>query len=151
MDTFNPETFLNTVEVGANSTSFEPIPDGEYLAHIPFDDSSLKPRVTNKGQLVLDITWELLDEALKAKLDRTKVTVRQSLFIDQTPQGTIDRSKGKNVQLGRLREALGQNDPLKPWQPSDLRGAGPAKIKVSSRLGDDGTVYNDVKAVAPAT
>lgn len=148
MSTFDPNTFLSTEEAGALSTTFEPIPDGEYEAMIGAGDEALKPRVTQSGRHILDVTWELNDEALRERLGREKLTVRQSLFLDMTSQGTLDRGTGKNVQLGRLREALGQNDPSKPWSPMMLRGAGPAKIRITQRAGDDGvTIYNDVKAV----
>jgi hypothetical protein len=148
MSAFDPDSFLNQAEAGANSTSFEPIPDGEYVAMIGSDEKAVTPRQTNSGRLILDVTWEIDDMNLKTQLQRDKLTVRQSIFIDTTPQGTIDRGKGKNVQLGRVRDALGQNDPMKPWSPISLRGAGPAKIRVTQRSSEDGSqVYNDVKAV----
>lgn len=147
MSVFNPDTFLNQDEVGALSTSFEPIPDGEFEAHVGSGDDAVKARTTNTGRAILDVTWEIENQQLKEQLGRDKLTVRQSVFLDLTPQGTLDRGKGKNVQLGRLRDALGQNDPSRPWNPNMLRGAGPAKIRISQREAD-GNIYNDVKGVS---
>lgn len=147
MSVFDPSTFLNTQETGALSTSYDPIPDNEYSAFIGAGEEAVKARSTQSGQHILDVTWEITDPALAEQLGREKVTVRQSIFLDMTAQGTLDRGKGKNVQLGRLREALNQNDPSRPWSPLSLRGAGPAKIKVTSRTTDQG-VFNDVKAVS---
>lgn len=151
MSVFNPDAFMNEQAAGALSTSFEPIPDGEYKAMIGSDENAVKARTTSTGRAVLDVTWELFDPELAAKLGRDKLTVRQSVFLDITPQGGLDRGKGKNVQLGRIRDALNQNDPTKPWSPQQLRGAGPAVVRVTQRASEDGQViYNDVKGVSKA-
>lgn len=152
MSTFDPDSFLNETVDGALSTSPEPIPEGEYLAVIGSGDKAIQVRQTQKGSTILDITWEIQDGALAEQLGRQTITVRQSIFLDVTPQGTIDRAKGKNVQLGRLRAALHQNDPSKPWVFGHLKGAGPAMIKVGQRPNpeDETIIYNDVKGVVAA-
>lgn len=152
MSTFDPDSFLNEAVDGALSTAPEPIPEGEFLAVIGMDDKSIQVRQTAKGSTILDVTWEIQDGDLAEKLGRQKITVRQSIFLDMTPNNTLDRSKGKNVQLGRLRAALGQNDPMKPWTFGSLKGAGPAMIKVTQRTNpdDESIIYNDVKGVAAA-
>jgi hypothetical protein len=141
---FDLDTFMNSVTNEAGSTVLEPVPVGEYPATV--DD--LKPRNTKTGRLILDVIWNIEDDDLRAQLHRERVTVRQSVFIDTTPAGAIDFTKGKNVQLNRVREALGQNKEGEAWSPMQLRGAGPARITVSQRIDDDtGNVYNDVKQV----
>jgi hypothetical protein len=62
----------------------------------------------------------------------------------------MERGTGKNIQLGRVRAALGQNDENKPWKFSMLVGAA-AKIKVehSPNLKDPDSPYANVVAVAP--
>lgn len=149
MSTFDPDSFLNEQVDGALATSFEPIPEGEYPAVVSSGDKAFSVRQTEKGTVILDVLWEIQDHELMESLGRNPLTVRQSLFLDMTPYGTLDRGKSKNVGLGRLRAALGQNDPNKPWTFGSLKGAGPALIKVGQRLNpnDESVVYNDVKLV----
>ena len=151
MSTFDPNSFFNETVDGAFSTSPEPIPEGEYLAVIASGEKAVVVRNT-KSSVVLDIQWEIQDAELAESLGRSTVSVRQSIFLDTTSQGTLDRGKGKNVSLGRLRAALGQNDASKPWSFGMLRGAGPAMIRVTQRPNpeDETIVYNDVKGVTAA-
>jgi|SRR6185312_3459784 len=120
MSTFDPEQFLNTQHTEANDTKVIPVPPGEYLAQI----TKLTPRKikTKDGgeRLVMDVQWEIQDESVKKKLGLEKMFARQSVFLDLTEQGSIDFSKGHNIQLGRLREACGQNKAGKKWSPSML-------------------------------
>lgn len=147
MSIFDPDSFLTSAVTGANDTTMQPIPVGEYMGVI----DEVKPRQTKNGGAVLDIVWRLMDSALSAELGRDKITVRQSLFLDLTPSGTLDMSKGKNIGLGRVRSATGHNDPLKPFAPNMLMGS-QAKVKVTQRADKEkpDVIYNDVGAVAPA-
>ena len=142
MRTFNPDTFLNTETTEANSTSFTPIPEGEYPASV----KEIKPRSTESGKNILDVVWAVDDATVADVTGLPNPTVRQSIFLDITESGGLDIGKGKNVSLGKLREALGQNQSGKPWQPGMLIG-GVAKIKVSHRE-YDGQIFADVKGVA---
>ena len=152
MSVFDPDSFLNETVQGANATTFEPIPEGEYLAVVASGDKAVTVRQTEKGSVILDVTWEIQDAELAEQLGRQTLTVRQSVFLDMTEQNTLDRGKGKNVSLGRLRSALNQNDPNKPWAFGHLKGAGPAMIKVGQRMNpnDESIIYNDVKGVTSA-
>lgn len=146
---FDPNTFLDQQETGASSTYIEPIPAGEYTAVVRSTDVREIETKRGKSQ-ILDITWELQDQDLKVSLDRESVTARQSVFLDLTPEMRLDMGKGKNVQLGRVREALGQNDPGRPWSVRNLLGAGPVLIRITQRADDNDTdrIFNDVKAVS---
>lgn len=145
MSTFNPDTFLNAEVTGALDTVFLPVPAGEYQAAV----EKVAYRQTDKGNHILDITWLLRDDELMNSLGRDKITVRQSVFMDVTEQGSLDLSKGKNIQLGKVRDALGQNDPEKPWRPSYLVGA-TAMVTVTQRPdpNDPRNIYNDIKSIA---
>lgn len=147
---FNPDQFMNQQVTGALDTQYVPVPAGDYLALI--DD--VKPRKA-KESTILDISWLIggdqmtpTGKTVQQETNLPKNTVRQSLFLDLTSEGFLDVSKGKNIQLGQLRDALGQNDPAKPWGPSMLKGQ-PAKVSVSHRMADDGSgkIYTDVKNV----
>lgn len=141
MSTFNPDTFLNTEVTEANSTSYVPVPEGEFVASI----KEIKPRQA-KDKAILDITWAIDDEKVAAETGMANPTVRQSLFLDVTESGGLDFAKGKNIGLGKLREALGQNAPGRPWAPGMLLG-GVARVNVKHRLYED-QIFTDVKGVA---
>jgi hypothetical protein len=140
---FNVDAFTQTSVTESFSTATDPVPVGEYTGMLEKID---KPRVQGE-YIVWDLTWTVDDAALAAQLGRKKVTVRQSVFLDVTEAGNLDTSKGKNVQLGRLREALGQNAPGQAWAPSMMQGKA-AKIKVTHRTDADGNVRDQVSAVA---
>ena len=134
---FDPTSFMQDVVEGVGSTTLTPIPAGEYLALIGQGDKDVNPvpfqdKNTNEQRLRLDITFELVDDsgAIRAAIDGRDPKLTQGFFIDLIPNTfRLDMSKGKNVQLNRLREAVGQNTGS-GWSPPMLRGAGPLKISV---------------------
>jgi hypothetical protein len=146
MTTFNAEAFLNATAEGAMETRRTPIPDKPegYIAII--DD--LKPKMIN-DQVAVDIFWLIDDAALAEQLSLKKVTVRQTVFLDIDAYGKLEIGTNKNVQLGRVREAVGLNTPGKPFQLAMLKGAGPARIMVSNDPDkkDPTIIYDNVKAV----
>lgn len=146
MSTFNPDTFLNTETSDANATSYTPVPEGEFPAAI----KAVKPRVLTDGRAVLDITWSVDDEVARQETGMAEPSVRQTIWLDTTESGGLDFGKGKNVGLGRLREAVGQNQAGKPWAPGMLVGQ-VAKVKVGHSIDkrDNVTINADVKAVLP--
>ncbi len=146
MSTFNPETFLNAEISDANATAYTPCPEGEFNAAI----KAIKPRVLTDGRAVLDITWNVDDETARQETCMAEPTCRQTIWLDTTESGGLDFGKGKNVGLGRLREAVGQNQAGKPWAPGMLLGQ-VAKIKVAHSIDkrDNVTINADVKAVLP--
>ena len=149
MSNFDPTTFLDQNVSGANSTQFIPHPAGDFPAVI----SKLSPRQIesrqNPGtqQTIVDVTYETDDANAREVTGLAKPTVRQSLFLDLSDAGQLDMSKGKNVQLGRLREALGLNDPARPFAFSQLVGQ-PCMVKVTHNPSKDGReVYANVDTV----
>ena len=129
MSSFNPDTFLNTETNQANATAYTPCPEGEFTASI----KAIKPRVLTDGRAVLDLTWIVDDEEVRNETGMAEPSVRQTLWLDTTESGGLDFGKGKNVGLGRVREALDQNQSGKPWAPGMLVG-GVAKIKVTHSI-----------------
>lgn len=145
MSTFDVNNFMNASFNESNSTQSVPVPEGEYTAAIREADD-LKMRTTEKGSVILDVKWTLDAPELKDVTGYDTNTVRQSIFLDTTEAGGLDFGRGKNMQLGRLREALGQNVPGQPWSFASLVG-GVARITVKHRMVDD-AVYTDVRGVA---
>jgi hypothetical protein len=148
MSTFDPNTFLDMTTTDANSTKSTPVPVGEYVAFIEKVDARpwSKKDDPSKSGMALDLLWNIDDANVKALLEREKVTVKQGVMLDLTEAGGLDMGKGKNVSLGRLREAVGLNAPGQPFGFRMLEGR-PAKIVVSHRIDGD-NIYAEVKAVA---
>ena len=151
MSIFDPDQFANMTVMEANSTVSTPCPAGEYLAIV----KEFKARQWKKKDdpsvvgMALDILWSVEDQAVKAELDREEVIIKQGIMLDLTIEGGLDMGKGKNIGLGRLREATSLNTPGQPFAFSMLPGR-PAKIVVTHRPdpADTSIVYAEVKAVA---
>jgi hypothetical protein len=58
-----------------------------------------------------------------------------TVWLDVDDNGNLDTSEGRNVGLGRLRKALGQNEGA--WNPPMMKGKGPVMVKVSSSGGPE--------------
>lgn len=146
MSTFDPNSFLNTEVNEANATAYTPVPEGEYPASI----KKLTPRVLTDGRAVIDVSMVIDDADVREETGMAEPLVRYTLWLDLTDSGTLDFGKGKNVGLGRLRDALGQNISGKPWQPGMLIG-GVCKAKVTHSIDkrDGVTVQANVSAVSP--
>ena len=130
--TFNVESFGSAQFEGKGDTRrmSSAIAEGEYNAIIegPWGDVT-KIRV-EKGYPILDIQWRPSSPELQAKLGVEKLPlVRQSIFLDVTPQGGLDLGPFKNGDLNRLRDAIGLNADGQRWSFQDLVGKA-AKIKV---------------------
>ncbi len=148
---FDPSLFLDSQVTESNSTSTIPVPVGEYLAVVEKVDArqwTKKDDPTVSG-IALDITYSISDANVLALLGRDKATVKQGIMLDMTDAGGIDFGKGKNVGLGRLREAVDLNVPGQPFAFSMLVGR-MAKVNVAHRLYND-AIFADVKGVAKAS
>lgn len=153
---FDADTFMNTSLDAAFDTVIVPIPEGEYEAIIDdvaarqFQGKSIDENTGQPRQITtLDVTYRILDDRVAKEIGRDVARVKAGIFLDVTPEGQLDYGKGKNISLGRLREAVRQNDPNRPWMPGQLKGAGPVMIHVTQRTdpNKDGIIYNDVKSV----
>ena len=141
---FDIESFVHTESEAEVSTEYQPIPEGEYLAMIKPDSVEGKS-VGENQRPVLNLLWEIQDTEVTEAVGRN--TVRQTVWLDAKEDGTgLDFGKGKNVQLGRLLEAVGLRG--KAWSPKGLEGL-TAIINVKHRMVDDNT-YEDVKSVSAA-
>lgn len=144
---FDPNTFLNSTYEEANDTKIVPCPAGEYLAIA--DKVEVKPWTSRDGSssgLKLAILWDIQSDDAKAIVGRDSVKVPQDQMLDLTDTGALDMGKGRNVGLGRLREALGMNAPGEPFSMGAIQGR-MAKVVVSHRPnGED--LYAEIKKVA---
>lgn len=126
---FDPKLLLDAQQTEANSTVKIPIPAKEHLAVITAVDIRSGNK-DGKDWSFLDVTYDIDDPEVKALLGRDKVQLTQGVGLEFTAQGGLDYSKGRNVRLGRLREATGLNTPGQPFSFRMLVGK-PVKIVVS--------------------
>lgn len=147
--TFDPSTFMNTEVEGEMETRYTPIPANDYNANV--DEIDVRSVTTDQGEsIVLDVTYRIHAPDLATEMGMERLTVRQGIFLDIEANGSIALGANKNVKLGRLREAVGQNGPG-PWNFQMLVGAGPLVISVSTRPDkkDESIVYNNVDKTLP--
>jgi hypothetical protein len=147
--TFDPNSFLAQTFEGANDTSITPCPEGEFLAVADkVDMKQWSSKDGSKSGLKLTVLWDIQDDAVKAHCGRESVKVPQDVMLDLTDSGQLDMAKGRNVRLGRLREALDLNAPGRPFSFAMIQGR-MAKVKVGHRV-DGEDIYAEVRANARA-
>lgn len=145
--TFDADAFLSATFDVANSTARINIPEDEYTAVI--DDVKLEGGTSQTGRpwMRLDIKWAIDSDKAREVTGIPQPSVRQGIMLDLAEHGGLDMGKGRNVGLGRLRQAVGLNEPGKPFSFMMLKGR-VAKVRVSHRV-YEGQVYDDIKGVAP--
>ena len=146
---FDPNTFLNATFTEENDTKVIPVPAGEYLALAEkVDVKSWSSKDGSSSGIKLEILWDIQDDNVKALLGHDTVKCAQQQMLDLTDTGALDMGKGKNVGLGRIREALGLNKPGEPFSFGMIQGR-MAKVVVSHRTaGED--IYAEIKKIATA-
>lgn len=150
MSLFNPDTFLDQETGGPMSTERVLIPINTYH---PCYISEIKPAegIIKEGERAgqpwarMDFVWMIDDQNLRDELNRAQVKVTQGIMLDLDENGQIDTSKGKNVQLGKLRKALGINEGSTKWR--EFMGK-PATLQIGHEATNRGTTREVVLAVA---
>lgn len=157
MDTFDPDVFMNQTVDSALETDYRMCPEGVYQAMI--DDFTREAfglaKWTDKNdgsprsQPTFNCPFVILDEKAKAEVGREKVLVEARMFLDMNG-AQLDTGPNKNVLLGRIRNAVGQNS-SGSWTPSQLRGSGPLMVTVKHEPDrkDPAKKYARVTNVAP--
>ena len=95
--------------------------------------------------------FDIFDEALLNSLGRKQPIRVVSDWRLDVDAGRAASGPGKNIQLGRLRAALGQNTLGAAWSFAMLAGAGPLKVQVTHQPNqkDPSDPYVKVKSVSP--
>lgn len=150
---FDVNAFLNETIDGELDIKIIPIPEGAHMGQIGTGDKDVDvsrgiSQKNNKPWMRLDVRIRLTDPNLAQQLQREEVTARYSIMLDLNEEGKLDLRPQRNVNLGKLRDAVGQNRPG-PWSFMQLKGQ-PVKVQVKHRKADDGNVYSDVVAVTKA-
>lgn len=145
MSDFNPDNFLHQTTREELSTKRVVLPEGDYTGVV----EKVEAGATPKGTPYLELTWAIEHPELESEIGRTKSIARQTIWLDLTASGDLDTGKGRNVGLGRLREAIGQNKSGEAWAPSMIEGAAATvKIKHRADKNDAELKFEEVKAVS---
>lgn len=146
---FDPNEFMQqTVDTPSEGLQTEVIlfPAGEYRAMIDnFDGTAFErfeftyskgPNAGMPGSMTkLNLPFKVTDDPkLLQVLGKTEGTVRKPINLDFTPEGKLDFGTNRNIELNRVRAAVGQDQPG-PWTFTRLAGAGPVMIRVVHRTG----------------
>lgn len=146
---FDPKSFLSATLNEANSTKVIPLPIGETFGQITAMDIQTGEK-DGKSWYRLSATLEITDSEYLAKwqvagAEKAKIDYR--FLLDVNEGGGIAMGPGKNVKLGRLREAAGVNQPGKSL---DMMVGQIIRVSIGNRPdpNDPETIYADVTAVA---
>lgn len=151
---FNADDLKNFTTTQKGSTQIIPVPVGEWPAvigeNLEFRQAQGK-KDPSKYYTFMDCSMLVDSSEVRETTKREKPTVRFSCILDLTADGKgLDMGEGKNIQLNRLRDCVGQNTPGQPWSPSMLIGK-VLKVKVGHRPSETNPEdkFAEVEAVSP--
>jgi len=151
---FNPEELLHSGMNEASSTNIIPVPLGDWEGTL--GKPSFRQAVIKKGERIgdtmtfMDINISFHDNPeVVEECKRPKPSVRHSIILTLSEDGSgISEEEGENVDLGRLREACGMNEPGEDFTPAMLEGQRVViAIKHVPDEKDSDIIYANVKAV----
>jgi len=155
---FDPAELANIQIEGEMATKTTPIPEkgNPYPAQIREVTGRAGESTNNSGEarkwqsLVVSFNVEVGPD-IAAELGREPgapdPVSSMMLFLDLDESGTgLALGTNKNVKLGKLREAVGQNGPG-PWTPKMLEGQ-PCRVIISHNV-RDGDTFDQVSKVLP--
>jgi hypothetical protein len=152
---FNVDAFMNETFDATLDTEIIPVPEGEHMAQIGTDPKDVNVRTgvsqkNNRAWMMLELNCYLSDPNLAATLKRENPRIRYSIMLDLDNAGRLDTGPQRNVNLGKLRDAVNQNKPGQ-WSFAMLRGQ-PIKVKVKHKKASDGSdaTYSEVVGVTKA-
>jgi len=149
--TIDINALVNTPVNDKLDTEFAVTPAGEYIVMIsdrgPITDWFRTVRMGDGREVPqCNILMIVTDPAVAQSLGRQQATTRLTLWLDTEADGRLSTGKGKNVNLGQLREALGQNNDA-AWTFDKLIGAGPIKVMTEVQESKQGAKFSNVTRV----
>lgn len=133
---FDPNIFLNQNIDDAMDTVGWLCPQGEHRAMVgTIDEKAFQTGTSDKNGkdwLMFKPAFLIQDPTIIADSGREQAVVyHNGMFVDiDETTGRIKTEKNANVELGRLRDAVGQNN-QPGWNFMHLQGAGPVMVKVA--------------------
>lgn len=146
MSIFNPEVLMNCVTETQMSTFIPPWPEGEWVVSI----AKIDFKNPKENMVLMELTLETIDPDVVSVTGIDPSQVRYAVFLDLTPSGMLDDTEGKNIGVGKIREAVGQNVAGVPWSPSLLAGQ-QFRVKSTQKSDKDNPeiIRTEVKGIAP--
>lgn len=145
---FDPNSFINEAVNSELDTKTIPCPEGEWqlkVSKIAVRSWAKKDDPTING-IALDITCEVVDQEALNEAGTNRLIVMGGVPLEIAEDGkSLAEGKGKNVALGRFREATGIN---KPGIPNSAAIGCIFLGKVTHDTMDDGTIIAKVKRFA---
>lgn len=117
---FDPDTFLDSFIEEGNETERVLIPAKVYPAYIEEVKMRNGDREDGTPWVQLVLKWCIEDGEAAALLNKDKVVLTDSFFIDLDDNGQIAVGTNKNLHLGKVRKAVGKNTGR--FSPRDLVG-----------------------------
>jgi hypothetical protein len=137
---FDANNFMNQTIDKPMETDFALPPEGEFrmmIGEFPDADKLFRTGQTKSGPnegkewVAASIPMLIEDDAVKAALGRDKVMVFDDFFLDFDDTGALAFGPNRNIKLGKLRAAVGQNQEGSAWAFHMLQGAGPFLGKIA--------------------
>lgn len=150
MPLFDKDTFLTQESTGEMSTALKPMMEHE--ADLVIEEVEIKSGTISKGDRKGE-TWVALNLKILVDSDQARTDTNMDephiydmIFVDLNDDGMLDTAEGKNVGLGRLRAAVGQNGD-EVWSPVMLAGTVCRGFIVQEPDAKDDTIIrNKIKA-----
>lgn len=130
MAKFNADSFLNQTVEAKLSVKRIPMPeddhDGLQVRELEIKSGTVKEG-DNAGKVWVRLNVKMVNtdpnvaEEMKLSGD-AEPTIYWNEFLDLDDDGNLDVADGKNIKLGKLRQALGQNTD-EGWTMNDMKGA----------------------------
>lgn len=149
---FDLDSLMEATITESNSTSLKPLPADDLpgvIDKVKLSQGEKDGKTWVRMDVIYDVTCPAACEA--TGLEEPKAL--QAVFLDINPNGTLDNAEGKNIGLGRLREATGLNVPGQPFNFSMLEGK-PVVVKIKNepnKSDPQGGLRSVVAAVAART
>jgi len=141
---FDADSFLQATVEGQLSTSRPSIPELQD-AQLVVKDLGIK---VSGDFTILDVVFICDEESAREATGMAEPQIKHGVFLDLDSSGALDMGEGKNVDLGRLRAALGQNDGG-PWAPAQMIGqVCRGHVVQDPDKKDPSKIYNRIKAFA---
>jgi hypothetical protein len=131
---FDPDAFLNFEYESATETKRQLTPAGWHEIYIESFELIRPKQFQNKQTGAMEWSSPIFkpkcvieDEGVRTLMGVTdperKLYVYPQLYLDVTETGAIDMGPNKNISLGQIRQACGQNNEGVRWRISDLAGS----------------------------